>query len=149
MDTGPGFRTPGCGKSSNMARIGTKLSQNAFQTIPDVSFFDAEKNFLTKISDRNFRFLLIWPGFWRATAKRTSKSASGSIFALDRLILRSVRPNIVKNTMFEDFPNPGVRNPGPVSDRCHRSGSKKQKQQQQQQQQKKKQSKLFSIFLNF
>ena len=25
-----------------MARIGTKLCQNAFQTIPDVSFFDAE-----------------------------------------------------------------------------------------------------------
>ena len=27
--------------SSNMARIGTKLCQHAFQTIPDISFFDA------------------------------------------------------------------------------------------------------------
>ena len=39
-----------------------------------------------KISDRKFRFLLIWRGFGRATAKRTSKSASGSNFAPDRLI---------------------------------------------------------------
>ena len=29
--------------SSNMARIGAKLCQNAFQRIPDVSFFDAQK----------------------------------------------------------------------------------------------------------
>ena len=28
---------------SNMAPIGLKLGQNAFQTIPDISFFDAQK----------------------------------------------------------------------------------------------------------
>ena len=33
------------GNVSNMARIGTKLRQNAFQTISDVSFFDAENIF--------------------------------------------------------------------------------------------------------
>ena len=31
--------------------------------------------FLAKTSDENFRLLLIWRGFWRATAKGTSKSA--------------------------------------------------------------------------
>ena len=83
--------------SSNMGRIGTKLCQNAFQTIPDVLFFDAKKIFPAKFSDEKFRFWQIWRGFWRATAKRTSKSSSTSNFAQDRLILRSVRPNVVKN----------------------------------------------------
>ena len=31
--------------ASNMAPIGLKLFQNAFQTIPDISFFDAQKFF--------------------------------------------------------------------------------------------------------
>ena len=38
-----------------MAPIGAKLGQNAFQTIPDISFFDAENFFLAKIFDENFR----------------------------------------------------------------------------------------------
>ena len=38
-----------------MAPIGAKLWENAFQTIPDISFFDAEKCFLAKIFDENFR----------------------------------------------------------------------------------------------
>ena len=78
--------------SSNMARIGTKLCQNAFRTILNVWSFHAENFFSAKFSDQNFRFSLIWRGFGRSTAERTSKSASTSNFALDRLILRSVRP---------------------------------------------------------
>ena len=79
---------------SNKAPIGTKLCQNAFQTIPDVSFFDAEIFLSAKISDRKFRFSLIWCGFRGATAERSSKSASSSNFASDRLILRSMRSKI-------------------------------------------------------
>ena len=40
---------------SNMAPFGFKLWENAFQTIPNISFFDAEKIFLAKIFDENFR----------------------------------------------------------------------------------------------
>ena len=55
--------------------------------------FSMPKNkFSAKISDQNFGFSLILRGFGRSTAERTSKSASTSNFALDRLILRSVRP---------------------------------------------------------
>ena len=42
---------------SNMARIATKLRQNAFQTISDVSFFDTEKKNSAKIS---FLADLVW-----------------------------------------------------------------------------------------
>jgi len=38
-----------------MAPFGLKLWENAFQTIPNISFFDAEKIFLAKIFDENFR----------------------------------------------------------------------------------------------
>ena len=38
-----------------MAPIGVKLWENAFQTIPNISFFDAEQIFLAKIFDENFR----------------------------------------------------------------------------------------------
>ena len=38
-----------------MAPFGLKLWENAFQTIPNISFFDAEKNFLANIFDENFR----------------------------------------------------------------------------------------------
>ena len=54
--------------------------------------FSRRKIFSAKFSDQKFRFSLIWRGFGRSTAERTSKSASTSNFALDRLILRSVRP---------------------------------------------------------
>ena len=39
--------------SSRMAPIGVKLWENAFQTIPNISFFDAEK-ILAKFFDENF-----------------------------------------------------------------------------------------------
>ena len=40
---------------SNMAPFGLKLWENAFQTIPNISFFDAESIFLAKLFDENFR----------------------------------------------------------------------------------------------
>jgi hypothetical protein len=42
-------------KRPKMAPIGVKLWENAFQTIPNISFFDAEKIFLAKFFDENFR----------------------------------------------------------------------------------------------
>ena len=38
---------------SNMAPIGVKLWENAFQTIPDISFFDPEKK-MVKFFDEKF-----------------------------------------------------------------------------------------------
>ena len=78
-----------------MARIATKLCQNSFETISDISFFDAEKKKSAKFSDRKFCSSPIWRGFGRATAERMSKSACSSNFALDRLIERPVRPEIL------------------------------------------------------
>ena len=37
-----------------MAPIGVKLWENAFQTIPNISFFNAENFFLAKFFDENF-----------------------------------------------------------------------------------------------
>ena len=80
---------------SNLAPFGLKLCQNAFQTIPDILFFDAEKK-SANFSDRKISFSSIWLDFRGAGAKWTSKSASASNFALDTSILRSVRPKIMK-----------------------------------------------------
>ena len=41
-------------KRPKMAPIGVKLWENAFQTIPDISFFDVEKKFFAKILDQKF-----------------------------------------------------------------------------------------------
>ena len=40
---------------SNMAPIGVKLRGNAFQTIPDISCFDAEKKKMAKQFDKNYQ----------------------------------------------------------------------------------------------
>ena len=85
----PFSRQTWLGSARNFARTRFKR----FRTFD----FSTQKKKSAKISDEIFCFLLIWCGFGRATAKRTSKSASGSNFAPDRLILRSVRTNIVKN----------------------------------------------------
>ena len=53
---GGGLRWKFFRNCSNMARIATKLCPNAFQTIPDVSFFDAEKFFSAKFRIENFVF---------------------------------------------------------------------------------------------
>ena len=79
-----------------MARTATKLWENTFQTIPHVSFFDAEVFLPAKIFNQQISFSSIWQGFRAATAKRTSKSDSASNFAQDRPILGSVRPKIMK-----------------------------------------------------
>ena len=39
---------------SNMAPFGLKLWENAFQTIPDISFFDVDKKRLANIFDKIF-----------------------------------------------------------------------------------------------
>ena len=81
---------------SNMARIGTKLCQNAFQTIPDISIFGEKKNFLTKVFGLENRFSPFWADFGGSTSKWTSKSGPSHFFALDEPILRSVRPKTSK-----------------------------------------------------
>ena len=83
-----------------MAPIDTTLWDNAFQTIPDVSFFDAGKFCLEKILDQNFRFSPFCRGFRGSAAERMSKSACSSKFALDGLLESSVRP---KNLGFGKF----------------------------------------------
>ena len=40
--------------ATNMARTAAKLWENAFQMIPDISFFHVEKK-ITKMFDKNFR----------------------------------------------------------------------------------------------
>ena len=78
--------------SLNMARIGAKLCQNAFQTIPDISLFDAQNFRSAKFSDIFLCVSQILVGFGGRRVKRTSKSNASSNFALDLLIQRSVRP---------------------------------------------------------
>ena len=78
-----------------MARIGAKLWENAFQTIPVVQFFDVGKKKRRFFFDRKFSFWSIWPSFGGARAKRTSKSSSASNFAPDTPILRSVPPKMM------------------------------------------------------
>ena len=40
---------------SNMAPIGAKFWENAFQTIPNISFFDVEKKLMKIFVQKNFR----------------------------------------------------------------------------------------------
>ena len=53
-----------------MAPIGLKLCQNAFQTIPDVSFFDVKKNVFVKQIPKNFgiggKFVFMICSFWES-----------------------------------------------------------------------------------
>ena len=79
-----------------MARIGTKLCQNAFRAISDVSFFDLKKFFSAKNLNQKFCFSQFSRGFGGAGSKRTSKSTSASKFAPGTPVLTSVRPEIVK-----------------------------------------------------
>ena len=58
-------------KSASMAPIGAKLRQNAFRTICNFRFFDADKIFSKQFfgrfffSDFFFRFFVIFVRFWR------------------------------------------------------------------------------------
>ena len=59
---------------SNIAPIGAKLCQNAFQVIPDISFFDAQKKFRHKFLAETFfvdtpkKFFSTKCLFWRSCA---------------------------------------------------------------------------------
>ena len=77
-----------------MAPISAKLGQNAFQTIPVKSIFGRKKKKLTKNFGVGQYFLPLWINFGGRTGKRTSKLSSSQFFALDALIIRSVRPKI-------------------------------------------------------
>ena len=77
--------------------FGAKLCQNAFQTIPVNSIF-GDKNFSSTICFRvGHRFSSFWASFGASTGKRTSPSTSPQFFALDAVIMRSVRPKIDEN----------------------------------------------------
>ena len=82
---------------SNTAPIGAKIWENAFQTIPNISFFHAEKKMWRKFSVRKNSFLRFLLGFCGFGGLWTSKSASASNFALDTLNISSMRPKIIKN----------------------------------------------------
>ena len=53
-----------------MAPIGLKLCQNAFQTIPDISFFDVQKLFFVNLFQKTFgvpgRFFSMICSFWKS-----------------------------------------------------------------------------------
>ena len=96
-------------RQTSNGHLHIKLGSDRYETLPkrvsDDSrrfIFRHRKIFVAEILDRKIRFLQIWRVFRGSTAKRTSKSSSASNFALDRLILRSVRPNIVKNGRWPD-----------------------------------------------
>ena len=81
-----------------MAPIGLKLCQNAFQTICNFRFFDAQKTFSTpkkfvlrhfSVSERRFSSILVY--FGGARRFLTSKSDSLTNFAPGTQLLRSVR----------------------------------------------------------
>ena len=82
---------------SNMAPIGAKLCQNAFQTIPVKSIFGRKKFFSTKNFGVGQHFLPFRSNFGGWTRQRTSKSNSSQLFALDAHILSSVRPKNDQN----------------------------------------------------
>ena len=79
-----------------MARTAAKLWQNAFQAIPRISFFDAQKIFGAKFSDQKIGFSLISQDIGGVTAKWNFPSTSTSNFALEPPILLSVRPKIIE-----------------------------------------------------
>ena len=56
---------------SNIARTAAKLCQNAFQTIPNISFFDSRKTNRRKFQSENVVCSAFWLGFGGPMAKRT------------------------------------------------------------------------------
>ena len=76
--------------SANMARISTKLRQNAFRTICNFRFFDAKKIFLKIFSISESGFSQFSADFGGARLFLTSKSDSWRYFASDGQIFRSV-----------------------------------------------------------
>ena len=62
-----------------MALIGLKLCQNAFQTIPDISFFDAEKK-IVNFSSGKIQFFASLARFLRSYGQMDFKFESGIKF---------------------------------------------------------------------
>ena len=75
-------------------RSASDFGKTRFRRFPTFHFSTPKIFFRQNFRTKNFSFLLIRLGFGRSTEKRTSKSAYASNFAPDRLILRSVRPNM-------------------------------------------------------
>ena len=75
---------------SNMARIGAKLRQHAFQTICKFRFFDAEEKKNRKKNRLRIGFSSFSADFGGARPVLTSKSDSSRFFASDGQIFRSV-----------------------------------------------------------
>ena len=63
----------------NMAPIGAKLCQNAFQVIPDISFFDAKKKFDKIFWSRQSCFAFL-SQFWRSDRQTDLKMKLLAIF---------------------------------------------------------------------
>ena len=74
--------TWGCSAWHNSCRpIEVKMFLVTARTWRDNSgrlVFQCRKNSFTNVFNRKIQFLLVWHAFWRATAKRTSKSGSSS-----------------------------------------------------------------------
>ena len=60
-----------------MAPIGLKLCQNAFQTIPDMSFFDADKKTNANFSSGKIQFFASVARFLRSYGQIDFKFESG------------------------------------------------------------------------
>ena len=82
-----------------MAPIGAKLGQNAFQTIPNVSFFDTEK----KVLDDVFPKKLVLDFFFKKLAFRMSQ---GFLSVISRSVFKSYYPKWVY--FWGDFLGGGV-----------------------------------------
>ena len=82
-----------------MAPIGAKLGQNAFQTIPNVSFFDTEK----KVLDIFFQKILVLDFFFKKLAFRMSQ---GFLSVIGRSVVKSYYPKWVY--FWGDFLGGGV-----------------------------------------
>ena len=79
------------------ARIGTRLCQNAFQTIPVKSIFDEKKFVSPRFFGLGNHFWSFWAGFGSSSQKWTSSSTSSQFFALDGPIMSSVGPKLGEN----------------------------------------------------
>ena len=121
--TGAGLAGTGV---ENCSEHGSDRPETLPKRVSDDSgrFVFRRRNFFSaKILDRKIRFLLIWHGFGGATAGRTSKSASSSNFALERLIESSTRP---KNLRFGLRQDPGEQTFEKGKERKEKGTEKKQ-----------------------
>ena len=80
-------------KCLGSARNFAKTRFRRFRTFRFSTVLDSTpKNIFRRKYLSKFSFSSVWRGFWRATTEWTSKSTSLTNFALNGLILRSVRP---------------------------------------------------------